>query len=125
VDLVGCKTMLSRFFGRARKNNPLPLTEGASRAYEELRREGLPLARVAERHPLGAQAFFVDNLLSLGIVFGRPDSQSEPVKLLREKIATMALAGDKSGLGSEPGIRDLRVLPSELKRYLAWARTVQ
>jgi len=58
-------------------------------------------------------------------VFGKPDGQSEPVKLLREKIATLALAGDKSGLGTEPAISDLRVLPSELKRYLAWARTVQ
>jgi hypothetical protein len=115
--------MLSRLFKR--KNDTLSLAEGASRAYEDLRRDGLPLARIAERHPLGAQAFFADNLLSLGMVFGRPDGRSEPVKLLREKIATMALAGDRSGLGSEPGIRDLRVLSSELKRYLAWARTVQ
>jgi hypothetical protein len=115
--------MLSRLFKR--KNDTLSLAEGASHAYEDLRRDGLPLARIAERHPLGAQAFFADNLLSLGMVFGRPDGQSGPVKQLREKIATMALVGDKSGLGSEPGIRDLRVLPSELKRYLAWARTVQ
>jgi len=117
--------MLSRLFDRSRKGHTLSLAEGASRAYEDLRREGLPLARIAERHPFGAQGFFADSLLRLGVVFGRPDGQSEPVKQLREKIATMALSGDKSALGSESGIRDLRVLPSELKRYLAWARTVQ
>ncbi len=118
--------MLSRLFDRARRTRPLSLTESADRAYQEARREGLVLARIAERYPFGAQAFFADNLLRLGAVLGRPDGRSEPVQRLREKIATMALSkGPDSGADTEPRVDDLRVLPSALKRYLAWARTVQ
>jgi hypothetical protein len=119
--------MLSRFFVRSRKTYGLPLAEGAAHAYDEARREGLVLARIAERHPLGAHAFFADSLLRLGAVLGRPSGQSEHVPLSREKVATLAPTRDLSGLNSEtePRIGDLRVPPAELKRYLAWARTVQ
>jgi hypothetical protein len=112
-----------RLFHRTRKTSTLSLAEGAARAYDEARRQDLPLARIAERHPMGAQVFFADNLLRLGAVLGRPDGQSEQVRLLREKVATMAPGGAESD--SEPRLAELRVLPSELKRYLAWARTVQ
>lgn len=110
-----------------RKVRALSLAECAAKAYEEARREGLPLARIAERHPMGAEAFFADSLLRLGAVFGRSDGEPQHSQLTREKIATMSVAEDFSALKSphEPHANDLRVPPTELKRYMAWARTVQ
>lgn len=117
--------MVSRFSDR--KVRALTLAECAAKAYQDALSEGLPLARIAQRHPMGAEAFFADSLLRLGAVFGRSDGEPQHVQLTRERIATMSVAEDFSGLKSqhEPHVNDLRVPPNELKRYMAWARTVQ
>ena len=105
------------------------LAECAATAYRAAKDRKLPLAYVAERHSLGPQFWFADSLLRNGAVYGKHGGESVYVLLSREHLTNLTLAPDMSALriesSPEPRVTDLRVPPSELKRYLRWASTVQ
>jgi hypothetical protein len=101
VLALGLEALMRRngFRFGERDGEPVSLVEAAELAYETARRDGLPLAHVAEQSG-GAVAWFRENIL----------------KIVR-------VIGGKADAGG--GSREIKVSRKELNRYLRWLRGVQ
>ena len=104
-----------------RRHRPAPtLDHAATQASAIAAIEKLPLGAIARQDPQGAAHWFAENILSHTAVYGK-NSHDAPFRRL-DAAPTVTMSA--SGITCD-GFVELRVPASELKRYLAWLRTVQ
>ena len=84
--------------------------------------EKLPLAAIARQDPLGTVHWFAENILSQTAVYGKNSFDAPFKRLAKGTISSLTMSA--TGITSD-GFVELRVPRAELKRYLAWLRTVQ
>jgi hypothetical protein len=107
--------------------NAFLLCDAARRVYQQVLSEGLPLAHIAEQSER-PQYWFANSMLHVVAVQGRRSNEEAHIVLTRGTLAALKLSDDTQVLidpeSGEAKFADLRLMPEQLERYMAWARTV-
>jgi len=117
-------------FWRSSEGPAQDLATAAGSALRSVRQQGGAMARLADRQSAGRPELWIANsiLRTVGTL-GRIPDQARPQSLTKKDVFGLTLSDNMSTLyaqdPTEPRFVELGLRPSELKKYLRWAKTVQ
>ena len=118
------------FWRSSSKSDADGLASAAQSALRSVRKQGGAMARLVERESAGRPELWIANsILRTVDTIGRSPDQTRRHSLTKKDIFGLTLSDNMSALyahdSSQPRYVELGLHPSELKKYLRWARTVQ